>query len=277
LKQLLEHAKDDPELNGLEPAGWYHSVYGDLAITRKDAAIQDRYFPDPWKPLALIRRVKGEPATVAFYLREKNVVLRFCSQYPSDDERQFVEETPPDADDKLVPVTTPRAHSQALLRLLAGIQDRKGLLLLSAESEAERTEALQSLGDMLNERGIEFACLRSPAATSQEFYAMLAWDLALQCSGESKTETLYALNDALVRQANRGSTTALIIDNAQDLPPAVIEEICLLENLQSRKGRLIQVVLAGDPAFVEKLNTPEFANIRKQIAVCCRVHSAVNS
>ena len=76
LKQLLEHAKDDPELNGLEPAGWYHSVYGDLAITRKDAAIQDRYFPDPWKPLALIRRVKGEPATVAFYLREKNVVLR---------------------------------------------------------------------------------------------------------------------------------------------------------------------------------------------------------
>ena len=98
---------------------------------------------------------------------------------------------------------------------------------------------------------------------------MIAYDLDLRCARTSKTEVLFALNDLLVERANQGRTTVLIVDEAHNLGWDVLEEIRLLGNFESRRGKLIQIILAGQPELDRKLEAPEFRQLKQRIALRC--------
>ena len=277
LEVLLGSAKQDPDLAGLEPVGWYHSLYQDLYVSHRDTEVHDRFFPNSWQIAVIVRRAKLEPARAGLYCREDGGPLRFggefsCEEKPRQAEPLAVEQpsepvaAEPEAAEEATAGDQPR-RSSILAGLLAAIQNRRGLILLIAQSGPVTTEVLRSLGDLLNEHAIEFALLPSPPATAQEFYEALAWDLALPCSGKSKTEVLFSLNDLLVQQARSRSTTVLILENAQSLSREVLEEIRLFENLQNRSGRLLQVILSGTSELMDRLDEPELAQLKQQVAV----------
>src|SRR5438132_11440174 len=98
---------------------------------------------------------------------------------------------------------------------------------------------------------------------------MVAHDLDLRCLGTSKPEVLFALNDLLVERANQGRTTVLIVDEAHNLEWDVLEEIRLLGNLENRRGKLLQMVLAGQQELDTKLERPEFRQLKQRIALRC--------
>ena len=98
---------------------------------------------------------------------------------------------------------------------------------------------------------------------------MMAYDLDLRCARNSKTEVLFALNDLLVERANQGRTTVLIVDEAHNLTWDVLEEIRLLGNLESRRGKLLQIIIAGQPELDRKLEAPEFRQLKQRIALRC--------
>ena len=64
---------------------------------------------------------------------------------------------------------------------------------------------------------------------------------------------LFALNTMLIQRANQNQTTVLIVDEAQNLDWAVLEEIRLLGNLETRRGKMLQIILAGQPELDRKL------------------------
>jgi type II secretory pathway predicted ATPase ExeA len=101
----------------------------------------------------------------------------------------------------------------------------------------------------------------------------MAYDLDLQCNRSSKTEVLLALNNLLLERANKNTTTALIVDEAQNLDWEVFEEIRMLGNLENRRGKMIQVILSGQPELERKLDEPNYRQLKQRIGLRCRLRA----
>jgi general secretion pathway protein A len=158
-------------------------------------------------------------------------------------------------------------HEEALANLLYGVQSRKGFIVLTGEVGTGKTIMLECLRDALDEENIQYASLFNTRLTVDQFFQMIAYDLGLECQIQSKTEVLIALNRFLLQQAAAGSTVALIVDEAHDLDWDVLEEIRMLGNLENRSGKLLQIVLAGQPELDRKLDAPNLRQLKQRIVL----------
>jgi general secretion pathway protein A len=160
-------------------------------------------------------------------------------------------------------------HEEALANLIYGVQSRKGFVVLTGEVGTGKTTMLECLQDFLTAHQLEFAFLFNSRLTVEQFFEMMAYDLDLQCEHRSKTEVLIALNQLLLKNSNEGRTTVLIVDEAHNLEWDVLEEIRLLGNLENRHGKLLQIVLAGQPEFDRKLDAPSLRQLKQRIVLRC--------
>ena len=162
-------------------------------------------------------------------------------------------------------------HEEALANLIYGVQSRKGFILLTGEVGTGKTTMLECLRDHLTSHHTPFGFIFNSRLTPDQFFEMVAYDFGLQCTRTSKTEVLFALNQMLLERANRGYTTALIVDEAQNLSWDVLEEIRLLGNLENRRGKMMQIILSGQPELDIKLSDPSFRQLKQRIALRCHL------
>ena len=162
-------------------------------------------------------------------------------------------------------------HEEALANLIYGVQSRKGFILLTGEVGTGKTMMLECLRDHLDSHQIPFAFIFNSRLTADQFFEMMAYDLDLPCTRTSKTEVLIALNTMLLERANQNKTTVLIVDEGQNLEWEVLEEIRLLGNLENRRGKLLQIIISGQPELDEKLDLDEYRQLRQRIALRCRL------
>jgi general secretion pathway protein A len=161
-------------------------------------------------------------------------------------------------------------HEEALANLIYGVHSRKGFIVLTGEVGTGKTTMLECLRDYLESQYIEFAFVFNSRINTEQFFEMIAYDLDLRCNHKSKTEVLFALNHLLIQQANEGRTTVLIVDEAHNLEWDVLEEIRLLGNLENpRLGKLLQIVLAGQPELDRKLDAPNLRQLKQRIVLRC--------
>ncbi len=158
-------------------------------------------------------------------------------------------------------------HEEALANLIYGVQSRKGFIVLTGEVGTGKTTMLECLREFLESQYIEYASLFNSRINPQQFFEMIAYDLDLRCERTSKTEVLFALNSLLIQQANEGRTSVLIVDEAHNLDWDVLEEIRLLGNLENRRGKLLQIVLAGQPELDRKLDAPNLRQLKQRIVL----------
>ncbi len=162
-------------------------------------------------------------------------------------------------------------HEEALANLVYGVQARKGFIVLSGEVGTGKTTMLECLRDYLESQYIEFAFLFNSRINVEQFFEMIAYDLDLPCTRTSKTEVLFALNELLVEQAQDGRTVVLIVDESHNLEWDVLEEIRLLGNLENRNGKLLQIILAGQPELDRKLDAPNLRQLKQRIVLRCNL------
>jgi len=158
-------------------------------------------------------------------------------------------------------------HEEALANLIYGVQSRKGFIVLTGEVGTGKTTMLECLREYLESQYIEYASLFNSRINPQQFFEMIAYDLDLRCDRTSKTDVLFALNSLLIQQANEGRTSVLIVDEAHNLDWDVLEEIRLLGNLENRRGKLLQIVLAGQPELDRKLDAPNLRQLKQRIVL----------
>ncbi len=158
-------------------------------------------------------------------------------------------------------------HEEAIANLIYGVQSRKGFIALTGEVGTGKTTMLECLRDFLNMQRIPFGFLFNSQITPEQFFEMVAYDFELK--GRSKIEVLNELNEVLLQRANQGQTTVLIVDEAHNLDWKVLEEIRLLGNLENRRGKLMQIIIAGQPELDKKLDAPEFRQLKQRIALRC--------
>lgn len=163
-------------------------------------------------------------------------------------------------------------HEEALANLIYGVQSRKGFIVLTGEVGTGKTTMLECLRDYLEQAGAEFAFVFNSRITADQFFEMIAYDLDLRCDRTSKTEVLFALNHLLIQQANEGRTSVLIVDEAHNLEWDVLEEIRLLGNLENpRIGKLLQIILSGQPELDRKLDAPNLRQLKQRIVLRCNL------
>jgi general secretion pathway protein A len=160
-------------------------------------------------------------------------------------------------------------HEEALANLIYGVQSRKGFIVLTGEVGTGKTTMLECLRDFLTAQQIAFASLFNSRLTVEQFFELLSYDFDLRCNRLSKTEVLLALNNMLLERAAAGRTTVLIVDEAHNLDWNVLEEVRLLGNLENRRGKLLQIVLAGQQELDQKLEQPEYRQLKQRISLRC--------
>jgi type II secretory pathway predicted ATPase ExeA len=165
------------------------------------------------------------------------------------------------------------SHERALARLLAGLADGEGLLVLTAPPGLGKTLLGHCLLDRLGVRPGEpepFEAVFLAGTHSRDCIGLqqaILYDLSLPHQGRSEQEMRLALIDHLLAQYAAGRRTILVVDEAQHLSIEQLEELRLLGNLEGPSGKAIQVVLLGQPELLETLARPELASLRQRIAV----------
>jgi len=164
---------------------------------------------------------------------------------------------------------TPGAQ-EALSGLTYGVRMRKGFILLTGEVGTGKTTLINYLLDWLHKQRTPTAFIfNSHLGVSQLFDFVLA-DFGIPVDTRTKSNVLMRLNEWLLERYRSGQTPVLIVDEAQNLPLYVLEEIRLLLNLETPSEKLLQIVLAGQPELEEKLKRPELRQLRQRIMLRCK-------
>jgi len=141
------------------------------------------------------------------------------------------------------------------------------LIVVTGEVGTGKTTILRWMMQRLD-RTVMVAYIFNPRFSVTEFYQHVASLLEIQ-KWETKPELLVELGKALESRHSRGLRTVLIIDEAQGLSPAVLEEIRLLSNFESDTAKQLQIVLTGQPELREVLNNPDLRQLKQRVALRC--------
>jgi general secretion pathway protein A len=162
-------------------------------------------------------------------------------------------------------------HRDAFDHLLYGIEARKGFVAFTGEVGSGKTTLCRAVLAQLGER-VATALLLNPSLSGTQLLRAMLKDFGLESAARDRLAYIEILNEFLLRKNSEGSNVALVIDEAQNLSPEVMEQVRLLSNLETDQHKLIQIVLCGQPELNQRLNRPDLRQLRQRITV--RYHLA---
>ncbi len=157
-------------------------------------------------------------------------------------------------------------HREGLATLVYGVRSRKGFVMLTGEVGTGKTTLLHALLAQLDSN-TDSAYIFNPRLEVLDFFHLLFEDFGIEKVCVSKAEYLLALNYFLIDRLKQNRTVLLIIDEAQNLSPEMLEEIRLLSNLETPNSKLIQILLVGQPELGEMLDRDDLRQLRQRIVL----------
>jgi len=163
---------------------------------------------------------------------------------------------------------TPQTQ-KALDELTYGIQNRKGLILLTGEVGTGKTTLINCLLDRLRHRKIPMAFIFNSHLSVKHLFEFMLTDFGIPIDFQLESNMLMRFNTWLIECFRAGESPVLIVDEAQGLSFKLLEEIRLLLNLETASQKLLQIVLSGQPELEDKLKQPELRQLRRRITLRC--------
>ncbi|HEX7788234.1 MAG TPA: AAA family ATPase, partial [Methylomirabilota bacterium] len=159
-------------------------------------------------------------------------------------------------------------HREALAHLLYGIRLGGGFVQVTGDVGTGKTTVCRCLLEQVP-AGVDVALILNPRLTSPELLSALCDELRVPYpSGATSVKVLVdTVYRYLLDAHERGRRTVLIVDEAQNLTPDVLEQLRLLTNLETAREKLLQIVLIGQPELVTLLNRPELRQVAQRITV----------
>lgn len=158
------------------------------------------------------------------------------------------------------------SHREAFLALSYGIQQKKGIILITGEVGTGKTTLCKALLERLPGQ-IKTSLILNPYFSEVQLLQAIVGDFGLAAGKKSRLALVNDLNNFLVQVALDGGNAVLIVDEAQHLNSRQLEQVRLLSNLESSTDKLLQIVLVGQPELEEKLNQFNLRQIRQRIFV----------
>lgn len=158
-------------------------------------------------------------------------------------------------------------HADALAHLVYGINEAGGFIQLTGEVGTGKTTTIRSLLARAP-KNAEIALILNPSLSPGEFLRSLCEELGLGMSDSAESnhkELVDMLNRYLLRMHAQGRRVVLIVDEAQNLSPDVLEQIRLLTNLETETQKLLQIILIGQPELRALLAREDLRQLAQRI------------
>jgi general secretion pathway protein A len=157
-------------------------------------------------------------------------------------------------------------HREGLAMLVYAVRARKGFVVLTGEVGTGKTTLLHALLGQLDPE-MPSAFLFNPRLEPLDFFRVLFDEFRIDTPCRTKAEYLLSLNRFLIDQLKENRTALLIVDEAQNLSPEMLEEIRLLSNLETPTSKLLQIMLVGQPELDAMLDRPDLRQLRQRVVL----------
>jgi general secretion pathway protein A len=160
-------------------------------------------------------------------------------------------------------------HREALAHLLYGVQGGGGFVVLTGDIGAGKTTVCRCFLEQLPER-CNVAYIFNPKLTVDELLKSVCAEFRIPYRHEGPgvptvKDYVDALNEFLLRTHAVRQNSVLIIDEAQNLSPDVLEQLRLLTNLETNERKLLQIILIGQPELREMLARPDMQQLAQRV------------
>lgn len=158
-------------------------------------------------------------------------------------------------------------HAEALAHLMYGINEAGGFVQLTGEVGTGKTTIIRSLLAQ-TPKNAEIALILNPRMTAPEFLLTICEELGIGVPDEatgSRKDLVDILNTYLLRAHANGRRIVLVVDEAQNLAPEVLEQVRLLTNLETNTQKLLQIILIGQPELRDLLARTELRQLAQRV------------
>ncbi|MFU2485974.1 XrtA/PEP-CTERM system-associated ATPase [Thauera sp. WH-1] len=158
-----------------------------------------------------------------------------------------------------------RGHRRAMAYLEYGLHQSEGFIVITGEVGAGKTTIVRSLLEQLDPAKVVAANIVSTQVDANDMLRMVAAAFGVPSRNLDKAGLLLALETYLVSIAASGKRALLIVDEAQNLSAAAVEELRMLSNFQLEDHALLQSFLVGQPEFRDMMQRAEMQQLRQRV------------
>jgi general secretion pathway protein A len=162
------------------------------------------------------------------------------------------------------------AHKEALASLYYGVEAGRGFLGLIAKPGMGKTTLLFHLLEKFRSSA-RTAFIFQTQCTSREFMRFLLSELGYEGDTQDFVRMHEEFNRRLLQEARAGNRFIVVIDEAQNLEPSVLETVRLLSDFETPRAKLLQIILAGQPELADKLASPSLSQLRQRISILNKI------
>jgi general secretion pathway protein A len=162
-------------------------------------------------------------------------------------------------------------HREAFVHLLYGIDNHAGFIAMTGEVGTGKTTVLRTLLTQLDPEKYRSALIFNPCRSGDQLLAGICREFGVTPDERNSFGYLDALNLFLLDQHAAGRTVVLVIDEAQNLTPDVLEQVRMISNLETVHTKLIQIILAGQPELNDVLSRHDLRQLNQRITVRCHL------
>ena len=171
------------------------------------------------------------------------------------------------------------SHASAIDRLQYAFRRREGFVVMTGDIGTGKTTLCRAILRQLDRRTLT-ALVLNPFVSEEDLLRLMLQDFGVvsredvrrgRLAGVRKQELIATLNDFLLSLQPLGASALLIVDEAQNLPVQVLEQIRLLSNLETDKAKLLRIVLLGQPNLRDTLRAPALRQLDQRVSMRCHI------
>jgi len=162
-------------------------------------------------------------------------------------------------------------HKEGLAHLLYGVTDSGGFIQLTGEVGTGKTTLIRALLEQLPKK-VEIALIMHTQISGREFLLEICNEFEVTINGDSIIEIVNSLNRYLLEQHANGKKVILLVDEAQNLSPEVLEQLRLLTNLETEQEKLLQIILIGQPELRDVLAKNNLRQLSQRVTARYHLH-----
>ncbi len=162
-------------------------------------------------------------------------------------------------------------HEEALDRIITAVSMRRGINAIVGEPGLGKSMLIRTMLKGLQDT-VRFAWVFNTTLNSRELLKYICRDFGFKPKNDDMSDMLLELYTFLIKEYENGKLCLLIVDEAQNLKPNVLEEIRQLSNLETVRKKLLQVVLSGQPQLDVTLEHPDLNQLKQRISLKAILH-----
>jgi general secretion pathway protein A len=166
------------------------------------------------------------------------------------------------------------SHANAFELLQYAIERREGFAVITGDIGTGKTTLCRALLEQTDKQTFT-ALLLNPFLSEEDLLKAILHDLGVLSRSDerlagrvpTKQELINTLYDFLLSLVPLGARAVLIIDEAQNLPLSILEQIRILSNLETDKEKLLQIILVGQLNLIPLLKSPELRQLDQRVSI----------